>query len=47
MNAEAERWLQFAREDLRVAELAMPAGIYNQVCFHSHQLAENADEGLI
>lgn len=47
MKAQAERWLQFAREDLRVAELAMPAGIYNQVCFHAQQCAEKAVKGLL
>jgi len=37
---EADRWLGFARQDLRVAELAMDNGIYNQVCFHSEQCVE-------
>ena len=30
MNAESERWLRFAQEDLRMAELALRDGIYNQ-----------------
>ena len=47
MNAESERWLRFAREDLRMAELALPDGIYNQVCFHAQQCAEKAIKGLL
>jgi len=37
---EADRWLGFARQDLRIAELAMSEGLYNQVCFHSEQCVE-------
>ena len=37
---DAERWLEFARQDLRVAELALSEGIYNQTCFHAQQCAE-------
>jgi HEPN domain-containing protein len=37
---EADRWLGFARQDLRMAELAMSDGLYNQVCFHSEQCVE-------
>lgn len=47
MNGESERWLQFAREDLQVAELAFEASIYNQACFHSQQCAEKAIKGLL
>jgi HEPN domain-containing protein len=47
MNEDSERWLQFAREDLQVAELVMQAGLFNQVCFHSQQCAEKALKGLI
>ena len=42
MNATAERWLAFAREDLQVAEIVLEEGIYNQVCFHAQQCAEKA-----
>lgn len=38
--AEAQRWLTFAAEDLRVAELTLEAGIYNQTCFHAQQCVE-------
>lgn len=47
MNGESERWLQFAGEDLRMAELAMQETIYSQVCFHSQQCAEKAIKGLL
>lgn len=40
MNMQGERWLQFAQQDLQMAELALKEGIYNQVCFHSHQCVE-------
>jgi len=42
-----EPWFQFAREDLQVAELAMQASIFNQVCFHAQQCAEKAVKGLL
>jgi HEPN domain-containing protein len=42
MSELAKRWLTFAREDLRVAELALAEGLYNQVCFHAQQCAEKA-----
>jgi HEPN domain-containing protein len=47
MNAASERWLTFAREDIRMAELAMAEGLYNQVCFHCQQCAEKAVKGLL
>ncbi|HLA06370.1 MAG TPA: HEPN domain-containing protein [Anaerolineales bacterium] len=37
---EADRWLEFARQDFRIAELAMKEGFYNQACFHSEQCVE-------
>ena len=47
MNEEATRWLDFAQEDLRMAELAMGEGLWNQVCFHAQQCAEKAAKALI
>ncbi len=44
---ESERWLRFARQDLRMAELAMNDGLYNQVCFHAQQCVEKAIKGLL
>ena len=38
--SEASDWLAFAREDLRVAEWALSAEIYNQACFHAQQCVE-------
>lgn len=47
MNATGDRWLEFARQDLQMAELALKDGIYNQVCFHSQQCVEKCIKGLI
>jgi HEPN domain-containing protein len=47
MSAEDDRWLAFAHEDLRMAELAITEGLYNQVCFHCQQCAEKAVKGLL
>jgi len=38
--SEAVDWLCFAHEDLRVAEWALSARIYNQACFHAQQCVE-------
>jgi HEPN domain-containing protein len=43
----AESWLHFAGEDLRVAELAMVDGLYNQVCFHAQQCVEKSLKGWL
>ena len=40
MHEEAKRWLAFAREDLRMAELAMAEALWNQVCFYAQQCVE-------
>lgn len=47
MNASAERWFAFASQDLRVAELALTEGLFNQVCFHAQQCAEKAIKGWL
>lgn len=47
MQSDAQRWLQFAREDLRMAELALEEEIFNQACFHSQQSAEKSVKGLL
>lgn len=47
MQSDAGRWIQFAREDLRMAELALEEEIFNQACFHSQQSAEKSLKGLI
>ena len=47
MKTSGDRWLEFARQDLQMAELAMNEGIYNQVCFHSQQCVEKCIKGLM
>lgn len=47
MSDEANQWLRFAREDLRMAELALQEEIFNQTCFHSQQCVEKALKCLI
>jgi HEPN domain-containing protein len=47
MNEATERWLAFAREDLRMAELALTENILNQVCFHAQQCVEKAIKGWL
>jgi HEPN domain-containing protein len=47
MQSDAQRWLHFAGEDLRMAELALTESIFNQVCFHSQQSAEKSLKGLL
>lgn len=42
MSTAGNAWLTFAREDLRVAELALADGLFNQVCFHAQQCVEKA-----
>ena len=44
---EALKWLQFCEEDIRMAELAMREGIYNQVCFHSQQCIEKSLKAIL
>jgi HEPN domain-containing protein len=47
MSEAIDRWLMFAREDLRMAELALAEGIFNQACFHAQQCAEKAIKGWL
>ena len=47
MNEAVEHWIAFAHEDLRMAELALAEGIFNQVCFHAQQCAEKAIKGWL
>lgn len=47
MKDEVKNWIEFAREDLRMAELALNERLYNQVCFHSEQCAEKVLKGII
>lgn len=47
MNAAHERWLEFARQDLQITELALKEGIYTQVCLHSQQCVEKCIKDLL
>ncbi len=44
---EAEEWLAFAEDDLRMARLGLEEGIYNQVCFHAQQCVEKCLKALL
>jgi HEPN domain-containing protein len=44
---DAERWLTFAAEDLRMARLATKEEIWNQACFHGHQCVEKCLKALL
>ena len=46
-RTEAERWLRFAADDLRMGRLAFREGIHTQACFHAQQCAEKAVKGLL
>ena len=47
MPPDAQKWLDFAREDLHMAKLAMRDSLFNQVCFHAQQAAEKILKSLI
>ena len=47
MREEVEKWINFASEDLRMAELALKEKIYNQACFHSEQCVEKMLKAFI
>jgi HEPN domain-containing protein len=40
MKPEYENWLDFAADDLKMAQLALGEELYNQVCFHAEQCVE-------
>ncbi len=45
--SDPEQWLAFARDDVRIAQLAMREGLFNQVCFHCQQCVEKSLKALI
>ncbi|HHV61401.1 MAG TPA: HEPN domain-containing protein [Firmicutes bacterium] len=47
MNDQMTRWLNLARQDLRMAELALKEGLWNQVCLHSQQCVEKVLRALL
>ena len=46
-KTDADRWLTFASDDVRVARLALGEEIWSQVCFHSQQCVEKCLKGLL
>lgn len=38
----AQEWLNFANDDIRTADIILPEGIFNMVCFHSQQAVEKS-----
>ena len=44
---EPHKWLQFAREDVVLAEAALERDIFNQTCFHAQQGVEKALKGFL
>lgn len=46
-SPEAGRWLEFASEDLTVADLVLSQSIFRQACFHAQQAVEKALKGLL
>jgi HEPN domain-containing protein/predicted nucleotidyltransferase len=46
-KADAERWLTFATDDIRMARLAWREEIWSQVCFHAQQCVEKCLKGLL
>jgi len=47
MRDLAKAWLDFAHDDLRMAELALKEDISHQACFHAQQCAEKALKAVI
>lgn len=47
MKDQSKRWLEFAEEDLKMAELAFGEGLWNQACFHCQQCAEKALKAIL
>lgn len=46
-KAKPNRWLPFADEDLKLAEISLRENIFNAVCFHSQQCAEKCLKGMM
>ena len=47
MNETVDRWLSFAQEDLKAAEILLEESIYSQSCFHAQQCVEKALKALV
>jgi HEPN domain-containing protein len=44
---EINNWFAFAKDDLKMAEVALKEKIYNQTCFHSQQGVEKTLKGFL
>ncbi len=47
MSGTVEQWLEFARNDLRAAELLLEDEIYYLVCFHGQQCTEKTLKAIL
>lgn len=47
MNANTKRWLNFAKDDLGVAETIFKAEYYGPTCFHAQQSVEKVIKAII
>jgi len=47
MKENTKKWVSFAEEDLKMAELAFDEKIFNQTCFHAQQCIEKLLKSLI
>ena len=47
MSDEAARWLDFVRQDRRMAELALAEKLWGQACLHAEQCAEKALKAVL
>lgn len=43
----AARWLQFAKEDLRIVPILIRENAFNMACFHAQQAAEKALKAVL
>ena len=46
MNAPSERWFEFARQDLRAAELMFDGELWRQLFFHTQQCVRDREYRL-
>jgi HEPN domain-containing protein len=47
LKESTSRWLAFARDDLRAAQVVMAADMPGKVCFHAQQAVEKALKAVI
>ncbi len=47
MTEAHDRWIEFARLDVRAAEVMLKADLTAQACFHAHQAVEKILKALI